>query len=111
MADETINRCDGCTHWDTSWGGEQSTAAPTYYDRETKSRAHLPGVWGDCQRIKHLSGDSHGRPPWLDEPTEDAAYLADGSGYFASLTTRSDFGCVLFEPRGGDGGTVNKENE
>lgn len=30
-------------------------------------------------------------------PPSGPAYLSDGSGYFASLTTRSDFGCVLHE--------------
>jgi hypothetical protein len=57
----------------------------------------VPGEWGDCKRIQHLSGDSHGRPATLFELTEDPAYLADGSEYFANLTSRADFGCMLWE--------------
>jgi hypothetical protein len=69
------------------------------YDRSSKSLKVIFGEWGTCERILRRSEDSEGRPADLDmdAPTGEIAYLADGSGYFASLTTRSDFGCTLFE--------------
>jgi hypothetical protein len=93
-------RCAGCKHWDVSWGGK-GEGAPPYSARQGDEYVtrHLSGRWGDCQRIQHLSGDSHGGPRYVDEPTDDPAFLADGSGYFAALATREDFGCVLFEER------------
>lgn len=86
-----MTNCKSCKHWD------KTERPPHFY--ENSEMIPVVGQWGTCERILRLSGDSYGTPPTLDEKTEDPAYLSDGSGYFASLTTRSDFGCSLWEAR------------
>lgn len=71
--------CSTCKHWDTAQEWNGYTGLP------------IDG-WGECVRILG-PGSSCNLP---DTP----AYLSDGSGYYASLTTRHDFGCLLYEPRG-----------
>lgn len=97
--------CADCKHWDFA---PRAPKAPImerlegeeYQGREVwrqVGRGPVPGEWGTCERILRYGDDSHSRPPDLDDWTDDPAYLSDGSGYFASLTTRSDFGCTLYE--------------
>ena len=54
--------------------------------------------WGDkdennqyrqCRAIKHVE--------FSDENEDYSAFVVDGSGYFAALKCRSDFGCNLFQ--------------
>lgn len=66
-----MTTCATCTHWDTADEAE---------------------AWGTCGAIL---GPQVRRVLTI----ETRAYLCDGSGYFACLTTRSDFGCTLHEPR------------
>lgn len=42
-----------------------------------------------CHAIKHVE--------WPDENKDFSAFVVDGSGYFAALKCRSDFGCNLFQ--------------
>jgi len=92
--------CSGCKHWDKAPG--PLTATVEMPDGSFPSRT-LDGDWGTCERIRLRSSDSHGVPPHVeqyrddDPPEPGLAYLADGSGYFASLTTHADFGCTLHE--------------
>lgn len=95
--------CQSCVHWKVTDG----VTTPAYgWDSAACAPLLLPGQWGECSGIKHLSGDSGGGLPQVDVDYPGApsietlrAYLADGSSYFAQLTTRSDFGCALFEAK------------
>lgn len=95
--------CATCKHWDKAAGQPEAPIMEREPDRDGRpvyrqiGRGPVPGEWGTCERILRYGGSSYGVPPDMDERTDDPAYLSDGSGYFASLTTRSDFGCTLHE--------------
>jgi hypothetical protein len=44
-----------------------------------------------CNFVKHIN-EGH------DVPTGDVGVI-DGSGYYAALVVRDDFGCIHFEPK------------
>lgn len=57
-----------------------------------------PALWArvrPCAGVKHDADDSGPYPHDLHGSTR--AEVVDGSGYYASLRTREDFGCVLWE--------------
>lgn len=102
------SRCETCRHWVES--PVKLLASTVTPEGTFGGRVEMPGTWGDCRAIHHLSGDSHAGPEGLPEPDlaygDEAldpnavlAYLSDGSEYFASITTRNDFGCVLHEEK------------
>lgn len=95
LDDQQVGRCSGCKHWDTAFQGNYGEGpivkrAPDYEDEP------LLGRWGDCQRILHRQ--SQYASDWQPD-AGDLAFLSDGSGYFASITTRAEFGCLLWEPK------------
>jgi len=88
-------RCGNCRHW----GGHNPDEDHKYYK-------HQP-----CKRIKH-DKDFDAKPYNIDDiydeeerkaaqeridSVKDAAVVHDGSGYFAALKTRNDFGCSLWK--------------
>lgn len=93
----SVERCSTCRHWDT----DMEDGQPVYYPKAEQEahnygvRVPLPGEWGDCQRIRHRADEYEDDQPGPD----DLAFLSDGSGYFASISTRAEFGCVLWEPK------------
>lgn len=81
-----MNHCGQCKFW----GNADETAR-----NET---------FRQCQAVEHDRRDKTNEGGYNDE-SEKAEYRAahkavvlDGSGYMASLMTREDFACVLFEP-------------
>ena len=81
-------RCDTCEHWDGPSG-------PIVVNRRPYGEP-LDGEWGTCERIRHIGIGGNFRLD-VEEHTTDPAFLADGSGYFAALACRADFGCTLHE--------------
>ena len=77
-----MNRCKDCKHL-----GEEivlSWRAPP----EDRTGYHK------CLYLKHAGQDGD-----LYQHTANAAVI-DGSGYFAALVVKDDFGCVNFQPKG-----------
>lgn len=61
--------------------------------------------FGPCGRIQHDSEDNVG-DLMMDRKREhdvdvknETAVVQDGSGYYAALLSREDFGCNLWEPK------------
>lgn len=91
LSSDTQNRCGGCKHWDAATERER----PVLMTEPDYDEKPLPGTWGTCERIPHRSSEYES-----DQPDNlDLAFLSDGSGYFASITTRAEFGCVLWEAK------------
>lgn len=91
-----MGECAGCRHWDKA----TSPLAAGTGSGESFKVVDVPGEWGTCERIIRRGESSHNVPPMMDAydgNVDEHAFLSDGSGYFASLTTRSDFGCSLWE--------------
>lgn len=80
--------CGSCRHWD-----QESRKVPTLYLDDEPYEEPIPGGWGGCERIIHRRHET-------DEEGE-VAFLSDGSGYYAALTTKAEFGCQLWEARKG----------
>lgn len=64
------------------------------------------GVYRQCAAALHDEYGLAGKPldQWTSEQehrriNDCPAVAVDGSGYWAALRTRDDFGCVLFEPK------------
>jgi len=75
-----MNRCGNCKHL-----GEEAMAFP-----EGEYTLAPSGYWV-CNLIEHV-GDDH---VW----GSGRAHVVDGSGYYAALRVREDFGCVLWEAK------------
>jgi hypothetical protein len=82
------HHCRDCRHWDSSWPDDWSKPHVDLEDEPWEQP--LPGEWGSCQRIHHRTSNVE----W-----SDVAFLSDGSGYYASLSTTADFGCSLWQPK------------
>jgi hypothetical protein len=81
-------RCGTCKFWGSD-------------PEDDEIRKENPSLWArvrPCAGVRHDSGDSGPYPHDLRGSTR--ADVLDGSGYYASLRTREDFGCVLWEKRG-----------
>jgi hypothetical protein len=79
-----MNTCGTCRHWDNPWG---TTSTPFPFLREYPVVPdEADTTWGVCAFIGHPSEDASSKSP--------RAFTADGSDYWSSLSTRSDFGCV-----------------
>ena len=80
-----MNTCETCRYWSRT--ERTAASAPDYDPAPTGQRM--------CARIVH-----GGIGEAADHGTEDAdAVLSDGSGYAASLYTRPNFGCLLYESK------------
>ena len=69
--------------------------------------------WRQCQAVPHDEDGATDKRPFngkgiepsypdaqgAKEMRENLAVVQDGSGYFAALKCRADFGCVLFEDK------------
>ena len=104
----TDRQCGTCTHW----GGH-------YPEPDAIKFKHHP-----CKRIQHddkweTSPQAVKYPETYDEETTkdaldkvenfgDSAVVQDGSGYYAVLKTREDFGCIYWDAKPYDGpiGTI-----
>lgn len=53
-----------------------------------------PSGFHECQRVCHGNKDCY---DVLEH--DDSAIVVDGSGYFAALRVKEDFGCVYFEKK------------
>jgi hypothetical protein len=75
-----VGKCKDCEHWEE---GEVYKAA-----------------YGICSRIKMITQIPIQDPESVldDEP----AIVEDGSDYHAALRPSAEFGCVLFQERGGE---------
>lgn len=87
-----MERCETCRHWKSIDGGEfdqpemrDDSGHVIYTDDYETTPA--PGRWGWCKKVAEF-GPHAG---------SDRFYVIDGSEYSASLSTRSDFGCVEHE--------------
>lgn len=65
------------------WGGERDVPGDDF--RECTAVVHSGDCW-DTQSINIM-----------DRDPDATAVVVDGSGYFAALKTKDDFGCVLFK--------------
>ncbi len=54
-----------------------------FWDKPNQYQVH-----GTCARIRHLNAEDIG---------DDSSAVEDGSGYYAALRCREDFGCTLHE--------------
>lgn len=67
------------------------------YGEEIEARQHAAEArYGECQTIDLL--DTYEA---ADADSVPVAFTKDGSDYMASLYTRDDFGCTLWEARNG----------
>ena len=86
-------RCGTCKHWERLQYEWQGPIAPIILDsRKQENNWHgekAPGEWGWCKKAGEFG-----------PKRSDRFYVVDGSEYIASLRTRSDFGCVEWQPSG-----------
>lgn len=68
--------CGSCRHW-RAFGSME------------KDLYEVP-TFGTCAAVQQHDSYSH------EDTTSWKACVTDGSGYFAALRTKEDFGCVLF---------------
>ena len=88
-------KCGNCKHWQAN---KSDAVEPAAYDGITglsKCMKTIPVYdvyeWssdGDDMIVKELF-------------KRHLAFTVDGSDYYSALVTKSDFGCVSFEPAGG----------
>lgn len=76
------NLCGGCKYF-----GEEVMQLDDDYNE-------IPTGIHTCDRIKQIDWSGY----YDDVPTEDA-FVQDGSGYFAALRVRDNFGCVKWEKK------------
>lgn len=78
-------RCGTCKFWGSD-------------PQDDEIREGNPGLWA---RVRPCAGVLHDQEASGPYPyalvAERRAGVIDGSGYYASLRTREDFGCVLWE--------------
>lgn len=86
-----MNRCSTCRFWGSADGGDDINALERV--REDSERLGLWDRVRPCGAI-HQNVEANGAYAHTLEPKEKAL-VCDGSGYYASLRTASDFGCVL----------------
>lgn len=80
-----MNHCGTCKYF-----GPELTGMDEDLDEQ-------PSGFHACELIKH---GNKGYMEFATPPQLGRAYVADGSGYFAALRVRSDFGCVEWEAKG-----------
>ncbi len=81
-------RCGTCKHFKPDI--DERARNVTKWDEDGYKRIPVEG-YGQCGRVPHAKRE--------DVPLTDAATVADGSGYYAALICRQDFGCVLHESK------------
>ncbi len=95
-----METCESCAFW-----GDAKDAQNKETFRQCNAMFHDVGsnCGGDGRRpepdpirFPELNAEWH-------EARSHKAVVQDGSGYFAALKCRSDFGCVLHNPRSEDG--------
>lgn len=96
-------RCASCKFWDADaemyhfvneWESRETRLlradSPDEEWAEAEGRAHRKvEFWGECRAIRQKE----------NAPDDAIAMLSDGSGYYAGLATRGEFGCVLWEAK------------
>lgn len=93
---EPIKLCGNCRHWGKPDEAvfEFRTCVMVVHDAnrdaaEYKSQAPFTDAWSELEDIAGIQAYR----------AAHKAVVADGSGFQASLHTREDFGCVLWEPK------------
>ena len=94
-----MKTCGTCKHW--------KPIATEPYDLNEGSQ-YPPGC-GHCQAVEHPEGfetDGGSNKAYEElrkkknaHKTAAKAYVEDGSGYYAALICKTDFGCVLHEEK------------
>lgn len=87
LARRPMPKCSTC-RW---WGHDASAGERDSHDPTLWARARPCGAM-------HFDGWDSGPHPVDIEPPHKAQ-VVDGSGYYASLRTAADFGCVLHEAK------------
>ena len=72
--------CGNCKHL-----GKEINAYP-----DDGPAIDIPTGYHECGLIQHTTGNYHN--------ISKTAFVIDGSGYWAALTVKSDFGCNQWEP-------------
>lgn len=80
-----MNKCGTCRFWKPV--DDSSDPSPAFFSEEITDK-----TWGQCGRIEMLESSQ----------SPELAGCVDGSGYFAALRSKADFGCVLHELKQGD---------
>ena len=97
--DANTQLCGSCKHWDSA----TDSVADTYrtaigktigledaWDHENNDTLKpVMELWGECTKILQKENVEEGA----------IAMLSDGSGYWASLATKAEFGCALWEAK------------
>ena len=91
--------CQNCHFWgkvDVLYMGENgdSLHRNDYSDEDLAEDGYFPTGHRKCFRIIHGNGS---RP--VRGGSGELAMVYDGSGYAATLYTKADFGCALFEEK------------
>lgn len=60
----------------------------------SSNRALVDGAYRACERVRMREQFPQDGPLAV---SEDPAFVEDGSGYYAAIRCRADFGCVLWE--------------
>jgi superoxide dismutase len=82
--------CGTCKHWkrpdpEDYW----ATVGPEDIDTpDEQLKSEIARTYGKCQRIVHVKNTNTANTP---------AAANDGSGFFACVRCRTDFGCTLYE--------------
>ena len=82
-------RCGTCRHWKPPAESDQPVTFTSHTDEPTD--------YGECKAIEHDT--EWGWNESLALTKKASAMVLDGSGYFAALRSRAEFGCVLWEPK------------
>lgn len=90
-----IKHCETCKHWGKPGeGGEDfRTCTAVVHDKRG-----LVNEWRSDQ-LDDDGYDPEEKAEILGFRSTHSAIVQDGSGYYAALKPRRDFGCVLHEPR------------
>ncbi len=83
-----MNRCKDCKHLD------ENEIEIEIEDLESDDMLFHPSGFYQCNRVQHVSASMD-----IAEVQDLDAVVVDGSGYFAALRVRDDFGCMGFEAK------------
>jgi hypothetical protein len=88
-----FNRCGNCKFWGSSCDGNETYRQCLAVIHDKRSFTSSLFDW-DAENPDH---DDIETTDGIRDARSKKAVVKDGSGYFAALRCRSDFGCVLFE--------------
>ena len=69
-----------------------------YFNPKHDNDLYIPRTYALCERIEQVDSDG-----WKDDDERQSyqfkAVVVDGSGYFAALCVKDDFGCTEWEEK------------